>query len=99
MNKILYSPYSFMENTFNFKLEGGHCLANCAMGDDWFTVYLVETLPNHRNKGECTRLLKALKDKAEEKGQEFRLFCPMNPIIEHICEKLNIEMIKEMEEE
>lgn len=99
MSRILYTPCRLCENTFNFKLEDGHCVANCGIGDDWFTVYLVETPRAYRCKGECTRLLKALKDKAKEKGQQFRLFCPMNPIIEHICEKLNIEMIKDMEGE
>lgn len=99
MSKILYSADGFCENTYIFKLEDGHCFANCAFGDDWFTVYLVETLHSQRNKGECTRLLKALKDKAEEKGQQFRLFCPLNPTIEHICKKLNIEMIKDWKEE
>lgn len=99
MSELLYAPCGFMKDTYNFKLEDGYCMANCAMGDDWFTVYLVETPQAQRSKGECKRLLKALKDTAEEKGQRFRLFCPMNPIIEHICEKLDIEMINDWEEE
>lgn len=97
--KLLYAKCGFMNDCYNFKLENGNCLVNAGVGKDWFTVYLIETEPAHRNKGEAQELLKVLKEKAEEKGQEFRLFCPMNPIIEHICEKLNIEMIKDMEEE
>lgn len=97
--KLLYAKCSFMEGAYNFKLEGGHCLVNAGVGDDWFTIYLIETSPLHRGKGEAQALLKAIKEKCEEKGQELRLFCPMNPIIEHICEKLGIEMIKDWEEE
>lgn len=93
--KLLYAKCGIMEGCYNFKLEGGNCLANAGVGEDWFTVYLIETNPAHRNKGEAQELLKAIKAKCEEKGKKLRLFCPMNPIIEHICEKLDIEIIKD----
>lgn len=81
--------------TYDFKLEGGHAFANVAIGDDWATVYLVETEPEYRNKGEATKLLAALKEKMEEKGKTFRLWAPMNDTITGICKKLDIEMIGE----
>ena len=59
------------------------------------TVYLVETEPEYRNKGEATKLLAALKEKMEEKGKTFRLWAPMNDTITGICKKLDIEMIGE----
>lgn len=84
-----------MGGTYDFKLEDGHAFANVAIGDDWATVYLIETDPEYRGKGEATKLLLALKKKMESKGKQFRLWAPMNDVIIHICEKHNIEVIEE----
>lgn len=81
--------------TYDFKLEDGHAFANVAIGDDWATVYLVETDPKYRNRGEATKLLAALKKKMEEKGKTFRLWAPMNDVILGICKKLDIEIVGE----
>ena len=62
-------------------------------GKKWATVYEIETLPDHRGKGECTKLLKKLKEYADKGGYKFALWCPMNPTIEHICKKVGVETV------
>lgn len=72
-----------------------HCVATVAVGEDanggWATVYDISTLPPFRGRGECQKLLKTLKDAADRNGRRFRLWCPMNKTIEHICQKLAIQ--------
>ena len=82
-------------DTYDFKLEDGHCVANCAFDKGWFTVYLIETEKGFENKGECQRLLEALKQYAKDNNQTFGLWCPMNDTIQHITDKLNIKVYKE----
>ena len=84
--------------TYDIMLDGGHCVANCGKGKDWLTIYLVETDPQYRNQGEATRLLTRIKQVCESNNLELRLWCPMNKTIEHICEKIGIEMTGEMPE-
>lgn len=78
--------------TFDVKLTDGHCFANCGIGKDWFTVYIVETDHDYRNKGECQKLLEALIEYTTYKGLKFGIFCPMNDTIRHIADKLKIDI-------
>ena len=41
MSKLMYR--NAFADTYDFKLEDGHCVANCAFDKGWFTVYLIET--------------------------------------------------------
>lgn len=78
-----------------FRYAMNHCTATVAVGEDanggWATVYDISTLPPFRGRGECQKLLKTLKDAADRNGRRFRLWCPMNKTIEHICQKLAIQ--------
>lgn len=60
-------------------------------GKKWATVYEIMTAPAHRGKGEATKLLKGIKELYEKDGYKFGLWCPMNDVIAHICEKLGVE--------
>ena len=97
MNKIMYR--NAFADTYDLKLEDGHCVANCAFDKGWFTVYLIETEKGYENKGECQKLLKALMERAKEKKQEFALWCPMNEKIKHIADKLKIKVYYEENDE
>ena len=79
--------------TFDFKLDDGACVANCGVGSDWLTVYLIETPKEKRGKGEAQKLLKSLTAYCKSTNKKMRLFCPMNAIILHICNKLGIENV------
>lgn len=78
--------------TIDIKLEDGHCFANCGHGEDWLTVYIIETDPDYRNKGECQKLLKALVEFSTRKQLKFGIYCPMNDAIRHIVDKLQISI-------
>lgn len=90
MSKLVFRE-AFSE-TYDIKLDDGFCVANCGIGKDWLTVYLIETHPEHRGKGEAQRLLRKLKTRCEQTGRILRVWCPMNDVIKHICTKLNIEI-------
>ena len=80
---------------FMFTLEGGHCHAVIAVGVEagkrWATVYLIETQKEYRNRGECQKLLIALKKLFEKLNANFAVWCPMNDTMEYICKKLSIK--------
>ena len=82
-----------MGGTWDLKLDDGFCIANCGIGKDWCTIYLIETHPEHRNCGEAERLIKYLQKQCKDTNKKLRLWCPMNETIEHICKKLNLETI------
>jgi len=67
-------------------------MVNGAIGDDWFTVYLIQTDQGHEGKGEASRLMTELKRRCDKNGRVMRVWCPMSEKIVHICEKLGIEM-------
>lgn len=81
-------------NLYELSFENGHCVAIVARGKGWLTVYSIETEYEYRKKGECQRLLKRLKEDSGKYNLKFGLWCPMNKTIEHICEKLGIEMYR-----
>ena len=90
-NTLQYKPG--MGGTYTFRLEDGHAIVNAGVGADWLTIYLIETDPKHRNQGEATRLLEELKHMCEKTGRDMAMWCPMNPIAKHICEKLNLKIV------
>lgn len=98
MGKLVWKKDTFMAegNAYFVKLDDGNSVANVGIGIDdierWITVYFIETRKEFCNKGEATRLLKALQKWAKEKKAVLRLWCPMNDVIGHICTKLNIEI-------
>ena len=85
--------------SYDFKLDDGFCVANCGIGKDWCTVYLLETHPEHRGKGEAQKLLKFLQEKCKQTNRKFRVWYPMNDKVEHICSKLGIEVIRDIDRE
>lgn len=78
--------------THDFRLSDGHCLANAAMGDDWFTVYLLKTDDGYEGKGEASRIMAELKRRCDKTGRIMRVWCPMDRRVVHICEKLSVEI-------
>lgn len=99
MSKLVWKADTFVAegNAYFVKLEDGNSVANVGIGIDdkerWITVYIIQTRAEHQNKGEATRLLKALLNWAKEKKAVLRVWCPMNDVISHICAKLNIEIV------
>jgi len=91
MSKLSYRES--LGGSYDVRLNDGFCVANCGIGEDWCTVYLIETVPEYRGKGEAQRLLKELQRRCKRTGRKLRLWCPMNEKIEYICEKLKIEVI------
>lgn len=85
--------------SYDFRLDDGFCVANCGIGKDWCTVYLLETHPEHRGKGEAQKLLKFLQEKCKQTNRKFRVWYPMNDKVEHICSKLGIEVIRDIDRE
>jgi hypothetical protein len=57
-----------------------------AEGDDWATIYLVQS--ENEGKGECQELLKLLKKRFKDK--DFGGSVALNPIMRHIYRKLKI---------
>ena len=80
------------QGTIDVKLRDGHCFANCGHGKDWLTVYIIETDYEYENQGECQKLLKELKAFAKLKGLKFGIYCPLNNVIKHIADKLQINI-------
>lgn len=89
MSTLLSRP-SFA-GTIDFKLSDGVCEANCGLGTDWLTVYLIETPKNNRNKGEAQALLRKLKEYCDSTNRRFGVWHPMNEVVEHICQKMGIK--------
>lgn len=83
---------SFVVDTFDFKLRDGFCFANCGLGKDWLTVYLIATASEHQGKGEATKLLTALKEFCNKTGRTLRIWAP-NERCSRLCEKLKIESV------
>lgn len=96
-NSLLYRQCGLCENTYDFRLNGGHCQVNAGVGKDWLTVYLIKTESAYQSKGEATKLLKELKERCENTNRKMLLFCPMNEAVEHLCKKLDIEIIDGVE--
>jgi len=97
MGRLLFRES--LGGSYDVKLEDGFCVANCGIGKDWCTVYLIETHPDHQGKGEAQRLLKDLLARSERTHRKLRVWYPMNDKVEHICSKLGIEVIREMNRE
>ena len=83
-----------LNGTLDFKLNGGHCIANCGVGEDWITVYFIETEKDYRNQDECQRLLEKLKSVAKKQNKDFVIWYPMDEKIAYIANKLNIKVYK-----
>lgn len=90
-NTLLYK--TDIGGTCTFRLKDGHTIANAGVGSDWLTIYVIETDPTYRKQGEATKLLEELKRMCENTGREMAIWCPMNPIVKHLCEKLNLKIV------
>jgi len=64
------------------------CEATIAEGDDWATVYYIES--KVEGKGHATKLFKQAKKYYEKRGKKFGCSVDLNPAIRHICGKLDI---------
>ena len=98
LNKVSTHPETILcaresiHGTQDFKLLNGHCVANCGVGSNWMTVYLIETESRFRGEKEAQRLLQALKIWSENTSRSFQVWSP-NKIVKHICEKLDINVV------
>lgn len=79
--------------TYDFRLEGGHCVANCAVGKDWLTIYTIATDPGFRGRGECQRLIEELKKRCKNTGRKLQCWCPLSDVMRHILEKTDVEEV------
>ena len=86
----LWAAKSF-GGTFDFRISGGHSFANCGIGKNWLTAYLIGTEPQFQGEKEAQKLLQALKKWAKSTNRTFKVWCP-NKIVRHICEKLDIKI-------
>lgn len=91
MNDLLVNM-SMME-TYDYRLKDGHCFVNAGVGKGWLTIYLIQTEIGYENQGEATRLLERLKEYSKETHRKLRVWCPMNEIVVHLCQKLEIEIV------
>lgn len=91
MGKLQYRES--LGGTYDLRLEGGHCAANAGIGDDWLTIYAIETEQEYRRQGEATRLLNEIKERCAKTGRTLRVWYPMNSKMEDLCKKLKIETI------
>jgi hypothetical protein len=64
------------------------CEAQIAEGDDWATVYLIES--SQMNQGHAQELLKLARRYYEQKGFRFGGTVALNPVMAHIYKKLDI---------
>lgn len=80
-------------DTYDLRLEGGHCVANAGIGIDWLTIYIIKTDPEYRRQGEATRLLEELKKRCNNTGRDLKIWQPMSIEMENLCKKLEIETI------
>lgn len=91
MGKLQYRES--LGGTYDLRLEGGHCVANAGIGDDWLTIYIIETEQKYRRQGEATRLIKEIKKRCANTGRTLRVWHPMDFKMENLCKKLKIETI------
>ena len=69
------------------------CEATVSEGDDWATVYLIES--KERNKGHATELMKMLKFIYETKGKTFGGTVALNPAMSRVYQKSGVKEYKE----
>ena len=74
------------------EIEHKSCTAQFGFGEDWVTLYSIES--NEKGKGHATELL--IEAKERFKGKKFGGSVALNPTMEHIYRKLNIEEYKEI---
>lgn len=90
MSKLMQKESIF--GTYDFKLDDGHCVANVGIGEDWLTVYLIETEEGFRGRGEARKLLEEIKNVCDKKGKLMYMWCPMNKAVGHLCESIGIKI-------
>lgn len=91
MGKLQYRES--LGGTYDLRLEGGHCVANAGIGDDWLTIYIIETEQEYRRQGEAKRLINEIKERCANTGRTLRIWHPMDFKMENLCKKLKIETI------
>ena len=64
------------------------CMAHCATGKDWATLYDIES--SQENKGHATKLLLAMKEYYESKGLKFGGDIALNQRMRQLYQKCGI---------
>ncbi len=64
------------------------CSATIATGDDWATVYSIQS--DEQGKGHCQELLKQAKEFYSQHGKVFGSTVALNDAMKHILQKLEI---------
>jgi len=59
--------------------------------EKWATVSLIETHPDHRNKGQATEMMNFLKRMYEKNGFKFGGTVALNPAMKRVYEKTGVE--------
>ena len=80
-------------NVMGMPLErwtNGSCVADFGVGDDWATLYSIETPQADRKKGLATNLLIEARKYYEEQGKNFGGSIALSPEMKKIYGKLNI---------
>lgn len=90
-NNFIIKP-SFA-GTYDIKLKDGHCIVNAGIGENWLTIYLIETEAGYRGHGEATRLLTEIRDTCAKFNRDFKVWCPLTDTMVRLCKKLNIETV------
>ena len=65
------------------------CTAQIGVGDDWATIYLIES--KEKNKGHAEELLKYLKMIYKDRGKTFGSSVALSGPMRHLLKKLNIK--------
>lgn len=69
--------------------EHKSCVAEVGVGDDWATIYYIES--SLKGKGHGTELAVEMKKHYEEQGKEFGSSVALSSAMKHILLKLNIK--------
>ena len=89
---------SAFAGTLDVRRTGGHAEANIAIGKTapgkkWLTIYLIETEPEYRRKGEARKLIRELREFAEKHKMQFAAWCPMNEAAENLFKKEGVRIV------
>ena len=67
------------------------CYANVGIGNDFATIYYIETLKIDRNKGYATELILQMKKHYKKLGKKFGTSVALSPQMQHLIKKLKLK--------
>lgn len=74
-----------------FYMYKDHCVACLGKGEDWLTLYQIETDVDYRKQGKATALLEEVKFQADAHGLKFGSTVALNDEMKRLLKKLEIE--------